>query len=88
MKSSLKKFENSRKRVFYKLGLSIGSHPWIYIIALLLFSAFSSLGFLRFHQDSSGHHLTYYNMCKPYCQKNEPITAFLDVYNRNFSRVD
>ncbi|KAK5986333.1 SSD domain-containing protein [Trichostrongylus colubriformis] len=39
-------------------------------------------------EDSSGHQLTYYDMCEPYCQKNEPVTAFLDVYNRNFSRVN
>ncbi|CAD6193405.1 unnamed protein product [Caenorhabditis auriculariae] len=38
------------ERVFYRLGLSIGHHPWRYILVLTLITFISLIGFLRFHQ--------------------------------------
>ncbi|CAJ0588032.1 unnamed protein product [Cylicocyclus nassatus] len=50
MRLSTAKSEAYMRKVFYRLGLSIGYHPWRYILGLLLFTALSSIGFLRFHQ--------------------------------------
>ncbi|GMT09974.1 hypothetical protein PFISCL1PPCAC_1271 [Pristionchus fissidentatus] len=44
------KYEQKMQRFFYRLGESIGEHPWRWIVALLAFTALSSIGFLRFHQ--------------------------------------
>ncbi|CAI2352700.1 unnamed protein product [Caenorhabditis sp. 36 PRJEB53466] len=44
------KYEVYMKRFFYWLGLSIGRHPKRYIVVLLMITAISCLGFLRFHQ--------------------------------------
>ncbi|KAK6046335.1 hypothetical protein COOONC_16160, partial [Cooperia oncophora] len=39
-------------------------------------------------KNSTGHQLTYYDMCEPYCQKNDAFIALLELYNKNFSRID
>uniref|UniRef100_A0A7I4YYR3 SSD domain-containing protein n=1 Tax=Haemonchus contortus TaxID=6289 RepID=A0A7I4YYR3_HAECO len=157
MKCSSQKIEDFMKRVFYKLGLSIGYHPWrlyrisvqtdrqtdrqsaLYIInnaritytdsesashveARVLQTFLQQNGTLNMveimieskdngsllredyrHQiwdliheinteitikNSSGHQLTYRDMCEPYCQKNDAFIALLELYNKNFSRVE
>ncbi|EYC10290.1 hypothetical protein Y032_0056g2663 [Ancylostoma ceylanicum] len=50
MRLATAKSEEFMKRIFYRLGLSIGYHPWRFIAGLLIFTAFSSVGFIRFHQ--------------------------------------
>ncbi|CAI4224991.1 unnamed protein product [Auanema sp. JU1783] len=44
------KYQAHLEKYCYKLGLSIGHNPWKYIIGILLFTALSCVGFLRFHQ--------------------------------------
>ncbi|KAK6049682.1 patched family protein [Cooperia oncophora] len=39
-------------------------------------------------KNSSGHRLTYNDMCEPYCQKNDAFIALLKLYNKNFSRIE
>ncbi|KAK5986563.1 SSD domain-containing protein [Trichostrongylus colubriformis] len=39
-------------------------------------------------KNSSGHGLTYHDMCEPYCQKNDAFFALLKLYDQNFSRID
>ncbi|GMS79854.1 hypothetical protein PENTCL1PPCAC_2029 [Pristionchus entomophagus] len=151
------KYEEKMQRFFYRLGESIGEHPWRWIISLLVFTAISSIGFIRFHQlnnariqftasDSpsryegrvleeflrqngslnmievmirardngsllrdehrhqlesimseitdtvsvvdhlTGKELTFGEMCEPYCKKNEPLRALLNLYGGNYSR--
>ncbi|KAK0410513.1 hypothetical protein QR680_005167 [Steinernema hermaphroditum] len=42
--------ERKLQNLFYALGLSIGRHPWRFIVGPLLFSLLCSAGFLRFKQ--------------------------------------
>ncbi|CAI5452400.1 unnamed protein product [Caenorhabditis angaria] len=50
MRLPTSKFQKYMQRFFYRLGLSIGNHPKLYIVSLLVFTIFACSGFLRFHQ--------------------------------------
>ncbi|PAV86910.1 hypothetical protein WR25_03367 [Diploscapter pachys] len=53
MKLCTAKYEIYMQRLFYRLGVSIGTHPWRYIFGVLLFTFVCAIGLVRFHQISN-----------------------------------
>ncbi|KAK6047640.1 patched family protein [Cooperia oncophora] len=39
-------------------------------------------------KNSSGHQLSYDDLCEPYCKNNDAFVALLNLHDQNFSRID
>ncbi|CAJ0579247.1 unnamed protein product, partial [Mesorhabditis spiculigera] len=70
------RYEPYMQKFYESLGRSIGSHPWLYIIALVTFTLISSAGLLRFHQINNAR-LTFTDSRAPSRYEGRVVEQFL-----------